>query len=46
MLRLCGESILKALERIFRSLLRVEIFLVAGKKANVVPIHKKVTSRF
>ena len=41
MLKMCGESIRKALEYIFRVSLNDERFSSEWKKANVVPIHKK-----
>ena len=41
MLKMCGESIDKALEYIFQASLNDERFLSIWKKANVVPIHKK-----
>ena len=42
MLKNCDESILKPLRDIFQILHRKKVnFLVNGKKANVVPVHKK-----
>ena len=41
MLKLCGESIWKPLEIIFKNCLKEGIFPNEWKKANVVPIHKK-----
>ena len=41
MLKMCGESIRKALEYIFRVSLNDERFPSEWKKTNVVPIHKK-----
>ena len=41
MLKICGESIHKPLESIFRASLNDEGFPSEWKKANVVPIHKK-----
>ena len=41
MLKLCGDSICKPLELIFKTCLRNARFPLEWKKANVVPIHKK-----
>ena len=41
MLKLCGDSICKPLELIFKTCLRNGRFPLEWKKANVVPIHKK-----
>ena len=41
MLKLCGDSIWKPLEIIFKNCLQEGIFPNEWKKANVVPIHKK-----
>ena len=41
MLKLCGDSIWKPLEIIFKNCLKVGIFPNEWKKANVVPSHKK-----
>ena len=41
MLKLCGDSIWKPLEIIFKNCLKEGIFPNEWKKANVVPIHKK-----
>ena len=41
MLKLCGDSIWKSLEIIFKNCLKEGIFSDEWKKANVVPIHKK-----
>ena len=41
MLKICGESIHKPFESIFRASLNDEHFLSEWKKANVLPIHKK-----
>ena len=41
MLKICGPSICKPLEIIFKSCLESEIFPLEWKKANVVPVHKK-----
>ena len=43
MLKICGPSISKPLESIFKSCLESGIFLLEWKKANVVPVHKKMT---
>ena len=41
MIKICGESILKPLEFIFKSCLENGKFLIEWKKANVIPIHKR-----
>ena len=41
MLKLCGESIYKPLNLIFKSCLKTGQFLSEWKKANVVPVFKK-----
>ena len=41
MLKLCGDSICKPLELIFKTCYEMVDFHWNGKKANVVPIHKK-----
>ena len=41
MLKLCGDSICKHLELIFKTCLQNGRFPMEWKKANVVPIHKK-----
>ena len=41
MLKLCGDSIWKLLEIIFKNCLKEGIFPDEWKKANIVPIHKK-----
>ena len=41
MLKLCGDSICKPLELIFKTCLRNDRFPLEWKKASVVPIHKK-----
>ena len=43
MLKICGPSICKPLEFIFKSCLESGIFPLEWKKANVVPVHKKMT---
>ena len=45
MLKMWGESIRKALEYIFRVSLNDERFSSEWKKANVVPIHKKMINK-
>ena len=40
MIKICGESILKPLELIFKSCLKNEKFPIEWKKANVVPVHE------
>ena len=44
MLKACGESILKPLELIFKSCIESGKFPIEWKKANVVPVHKKITN--
>ena len=44
MLQLSQKSILKPIKRIFENCLRTKLFPDQWKKANVVPIHKKVIS--
>ena len=41
MLKICGESILKPLELVFKSCIESGKFPIEWKKANVVPVHKK-----
>ena len=41
MLKICGDSMLKPLELIFRSCLENGKFPIEWKKANVVPVYKK-----
>ena len=41
MLQLCGNSIFKPLELIFKQAMESGSFLPEWKKGNVVPIHKK-----
>ena len=41
MLKLCGDSIWKPLEIIFKNCLKEGVFPNEWKKANVVPIHEK-----
>ena len=41
MIKLCGDSIYKPLEMIFKSCLNQSIFLAKWKKANVVPVYNK-----
>ena len=43
-LKICGDSILKPLELIFKSSLENGKFPIKWKKANVVPVHKKITN--
>ena len=43
MLKICGPSICKPLEIIFKSCLESEIFPLEWKKTNV-PVHKKMTN--
>ena len=44
MLKICGDSILKPLELIFKSCIESGKFPIEWKKANVVPVHKKITN--
>ena len=44
MLKICGPSICKPLDISFKSCLESGIFPLQWKKANVVPIHKKMTN--
>ena len=41
MIKICGESILKPLELIFKSCLENGKFPIEWKKANVVSVHKR-----
>ena len=41
MLKICGDSICRPLNIIFRTCLRTGKFPLEWKKANIVPIHKK-----
>ena len=41
MIKLCGDSISKPLEMIFKSCLNQGIFPAKWKIANVAPVHKK-----
>ena len=44
-IKICGDSILKPLELIFKSCLENGKFPIERKKANVVPVHKKTPNR-
>ena len=46
MLKLFGKSICKPLDLIFQSCIKHGEFPTEWKKANVVPVHKKVKNRF
>ena len=46
MLKICGESISKPLEIIFKSCIGKGQFHDEWKKTNVVPVHKKTTHLF
>ena len=46
MFKLCGKRICKPLDIIFQSCIKHGEFPTKWKKANVVPVDKKVTSRF
>ena len=46
MLKLCEDSIWKPLEIIFKNCLKEGTFPNEWKKANVVPIHKKILSNY
>ena len=41
MLKICGDSIYKPLEIIFRQALLTDVFLSEWKKGNIVPVYKK-----
>ena len=41
MLKICGSSIYKPLEMIFKQCIETGVFPSEWKKANIVPIHKK-----
>ena len=41
MLKICGDSIFRPLNIIFKTCLRTGKFPLEWKKANIVPIHKK-----
>ena len=43
-LKICGESILKPLELTLKSCIESGKFPIEWGKANVVPVHKKVTN--
>ena len=45
MLKLCADSICKPLEKIFKTCLWNGRFQLECKKANVIPIHKKMTNK-
>ena len=45
MLKTCGDSICRPLNIIFKTCLRTGKFTLEWKKANIVPIHKKVISK-
>ena len=44
MLKICGDSIVKPLELIFKSCIESWKFSIEWEKANVVPFHKKITN--
>ena len=44
-LKICGDSVYKPLEIIFRQALLIGDFPSEWKKGNIVPVHKKVTSK-
>ena len=44
MLKICGESILKSLELIYKSCIESGKFSIECKKTNVVPIREKATN--
>ena len=46
MLKLCGDSICKLLEIIFKTCLQNGKFPLEWKKENVVPIHKQTTGDY
>ena len=41
MLKVCGVSILKPLELMFKSCIESGKFPIGWKKANIAPVHKK-----
>ena len=45
MLKICGESIYKPLELIFRQVFLTGVLPSEWKKGNIAPVHKKVTSK-
>ena len=46
MLKICGKSIIKPLLIIYKKCLEKGCFPNEWKKANVVPVHKKMTSSY
>ena len=46
MLKLCSKSISKPLDLILQSCIKHGEFTTEWKKANVAPVHKKMTNRF
>ena len=46
MLKICGKSIIKPLLIIYKKCLEKGCFPSKLKKANVVPVHKKMTSSY
>ena len=46
MLKLCGKTISKLLDLMFQSCIKQGEFPTECKKANVIPVHKKVTNKF
>ena len=46
MLKICGKSIIKPLQIIYKKCLEKGCFSNEWKKANVVPVHKKMTSSY
>ena len=44
--KLCGKSVCKPLDLMFQFCMKHGEFPTKWKKANVVPVHKKVTNRF
>ena len=45
MIKLCGQSVAKPLSVIFKICINNGIFPDICKKSNIIPVHKKVTSR-
>ena len=41
MLKMCGSSVYKPLETIFKKCIEISVFVLNEKKINIVPIHKK-----
>ena len=46
MLKICGDSVHKQLEMIFRQTLLTDLFPSEWKKGNIVPVHKKIDKQY